>query len=518
MAGERLLMSNIREILRLRWELKRSVREAASSVGVSTGVVSQTTQRAAHAKLSWAEVEGMDDGELEAALYASLEAADSPIERPMPDPIHIHQELRRPGVTLELLHLEFLEEHPDGYRYTAFCDVYRKWLKRRGLTMRQLHKAGDKLFQDFSGKKPCIVDRQTGARIEVELYVAVLGASNYTYAEATATQRLADWIGANIHTLEFIEGVPNALVPDQLRSAVSEPCASEPTIQRTMAAMAAHYGTAVVPARPGKARDKAKVEVAVQVAQRWIVARLRNETHFSIESLNGRIRELLEELNSRPMKRYGGLSRRELFERVERAALGPLPERPYVCAIWRKASVGSDYHAKVEEHLYSVPCALAHEAVEARVTSTTVEVFYLGRRVASHVRSDEVGGSTTNTAHMPAHHREWAVKDPAPLLAWARSVGTSTELLMTRVLESNFHRDQTYRSGRGLKGLGELYPPERIEEASRRVVAAGARSYKHVERILKLGLDLVPHPDEVDDETMRPIEHDQVRGPDYYLN
>lgn len=516
MARERLPMSKSREILRLRWAVGHSVRDVATSVGVSTGMVSQTAQRAASAGLSWPDVEMMDDGQLEAALYAAPAAGAGEPERPKPDPLYIHQELRRPGVTLELLHLEYLEEHPDGFRYTAFCDVYRKWLKRRGLTMRQLHKGGDKFFQDFSGKKPFIVNRETGVRIELELFVAVLGASNYTYAEATASQRLADWIGANINALEYIGGVPNALVPDQLRSAVSEPCASEPTIQRTMAAMAAHYGTAVVPARPGKARDKAKVEAGVLVAQRWILARLRNETHFSIESLNGRIQELLAELNSRPMKRYGGLSRRDLFDRVERAALEPLPDKRYVCAVWRKASVGADYHAGVEGHFYSVPYALAHEEVEARVTSATVELFYLGRRVASHARSDELGGTTTNPAHMPRHHREWALQDPAPLIAWAHSVGTSTELMMRRVLASNFHRDQVYRSGRGLKGLGETYPPERIEEACRRVVATGARSYKHVERILKLGLDLVPHPDE--EETSQPIEHDQVRGPDYYLN
>lgn len=516
MAGERLPMSKTREILRVRWVLRHSVRACANSVGVSTGVVSQTTQRAAQAGLSWEDVEEMDDLALEEAIYSSPPSEER-AERPKPDPVHLHQELRRPGVTLELLHLEYLEEHPDGYRYTAFCEVYRQWLKRRGLTMRQLHKAGDKMFEDFSGKKPCIIDRGTGARIEVELFVAVLGASSYTYVEATATQRLADWIAANVNALEFFEGSPNALVPDQLRSAVSEPCPHEPTIQRTMAAMAEHYGTAVVPARPGKARDKAKVEVGVQVAQRWVLARLRNETHFSLESLNARIRELLVELNERPMKRYGGLSRRDLYERTERAVLRPLPESRYVSALWRRARVGSDYHAKVEGHFYSVPHALAHEEVEARLTASTVELFYLSRRVASHVRSDEIGGVTTNPAHMPAHHLEWAKKDPAPLLAWATGIGPHTELMMRRVLTSNFHRDQVYRSGRGLKGLSETYPPERIEEACRRAVMSGARSYKHVERMLKHNLDLVPHPDE-DDDDARPIAHDQVRGPDYYLN
>ncbi len=518
MAKERLPMSKTREILRVRWLLRHSVRACAKSVGVSTGVVSQTTQRATQAGLSWDDVEEMDDATLEDALYASPREGEGRPERPRPDPMYMHQELRRPGVTLELLHVEYLEEHPDGYQYTSFCDVYRKWLKRRGLTMRQLHKAGDKMFLDFSGKRPHIVDRWTGARVEVELFVAVLGASNYTYAAATPTQRLADWVAVNVNALEYFGGVANALVPDQLRSAVSEPCAYEPTIQRTMSAMAEHYGTAVVPARPGKSRDKAKVEVGVQVAQRWILARLRNETHFSIESLNARIGELLEELNSRPMKRYGGLSRRDLFERVERAALRPLPETRYVCAVWRRAPVGSDYHAKVEGHFYSVPNALAHEDVEARLTATTVEFFYLGRRVASHVRNDEVGGTTTNPAHMPRHHREWAEKDPEPLLEWARAIGRHTEMMMTRVLQSNFHRDQVYRSGRGLKSLGDEYPAERIEEACRRAVMSSARSYKHVERMLKHGLDLVPHPDEDDDETARPIEHDQVRGPEYYLH
>lgn len=517
MAGERLSMSKSREILRLRWVLRHSVRAVAKSVGVSTGAVSQAVSRASLAGLTWTDVEEMDDGTLEEALYAVPAQAAAKPERPRPDPVYMHQELRRPGVTLELLHLEYLEEHPDGYRYTAFCGVYRKWLKKRGLTMRQLHKAGDKAFEDFSGKKPHIVDRATGARIEVELFVAVLGASSYTYAEAAPSQRLADWIGANIRALEFFEGAPNALVPDQLKSAVIEPCASEPTIQRTMAAMAEHYGTAVVPARPGKARDKAKVEV-VQVVQRWILARLRNEKHFSLESLNARIRELLEDLNTRPMKRYGGLSRRDLYERVERAALRPLPETRYVAAVWSKASVGSDYHARVEGHFYSVPHALAHEVVEARRTATTVELFYLGRRVASHVRSDEVGGATTNPSHMPAHHREWAQQDPAPLLTWAVAVGTHTELLMKRILASNFHRDQVYRSGRALKALGDGYEAERIEEACRRVVAAGGRSYKHVERILKLGFDLAPAPDDEAHEDARPIDHDQVRGPDYYLH
>ena len=513
MAGERLRMSKIREILRLRWVLQRSVRETAASVSASAGVVSGTTQRAAAAGLRWETAQGLSDRQLAAALYPASTTATK--DRPRPDPLWMYKELRRPGVTLELLHMEYLEQHPHGFRYTAFCEVYRRWRRKRGLTMRQEHKAGERFFQDYSGKRPSIVDAVTGEKTPVELFVAVLGASNYTYAEVTASQRLPDWIGANIRALEYIGGTPRLLVPDQLKSAVSESSKHEPSIQRTMAAMASHYGCAVVPARPGKARDKAKVEVAVQVAQRWILARLRDETHFTLESLNARIRELLEDLNARPMKRFGGLSRRELFDRVERAELGPLPSERYESSVWSTARVGSDYHVKVDRHFYSVPHRLTRELVEARVTTAVVELLFLGERVASHVRSAEVGGHTTDLAHMPAHHREWSVKDPEPLLEWARSVGDSTALMMGRILESNFHRDQTYRSARGLRSLAETYPHERIEEACRRVVLTGARSYKHIERILKLKLDRIPSSDA---DEGQPILHDQVRGPDYYLH
>src|SRR5262249_17281436 len=275
-----------------------------------------------------AAVEVLDDEELEQRMYGGRKHARRD-ERSLPDPSWMHAELRRPGVTLELLHLEYLREHPDGFRYTAFCDAYRRWLDRRGLVMRQYHKAGDKTFVDYSGKKLHIVDRTTGELVEVELFVAVLGASNLTYAEATRTQTLGDFIASHVRTFAYFGGATRIVVPDQLRSAVRAPCRYEPTVTRTYADLGRHYGTAIVPARPGKPRDKAKVEVGVQVAQRWILARLRNETFFSIETLNERIAELLEDLNDRPMKKLGGVSRRALFERVERAALLPLPAQPF---------------------------------------------------------------------------------------------------------------------------------------------------------------------------------------------
>jgi transposase len=313
-------MRNTREILRQKWLLKRTHRAICASVGVSVGAVSLALQRAADAQLTWEAVVGLDDAQLEARLYPSVVAAGS---RPEPDCAWIHRERHRPGVTLDLLHHEYLEKHPGGLRYTTFCDRYREWLGRRGLVMRQVHVAGDKAFVDYSGKKPSIVDPHTGEVTEVELFVAVLGASNLTYAEATLTQRGPDWIASHVRAFEYFGGVPAALVPDQLKSGVTRACRYEPDVQRTYEELAQHYGTTVLPARPAHPRDKAKVEVGVQIAQRWLLARIRDEVFHSVGELNARLRELLVDLNGREMRRYGmsklsdpcidGLPRRGFF-------------------------------------------------------------------------------------------------------------------------------------------------------------------------------------------------------------
>ena len=362
-------MRKIREILRLKWKLGKSHRKTARSLGISPGAVGGTVSRARLAKLSWQEVEQLSDEELHARLYGV--PGPPGVRRPMPDLARIDIELRRVGVTLELLHMEYLAAHPEGYSYSWFCELHREWRKKRRLTMRQPHRAGEKMFSDYSGKKPSIIDPKTGEIHDVELFVAVLGASNLTYAEATKTQKSADWIGSHIHALEYFGGVPGALVPDQLKSGVTKSCRYEPEIQRTYEEMARHYGTAVIPARPGKARDKAKVEVGVQIAQRWILARLRNEQFFSLDALNTRISELLEDLNARPMRTYGGVSRRQLFEDIERAQLEPLPAERFVFATWKKARVNIDYHIEAGKHYYSVPYTLAREQVEVRMSALT---------------------------------------------------------------------------------------------------------------------------------------------------
>ncbi len=506
-------MRKTREILRLRWAQSRSVRETAASVGASTGVVDKAVGRARKAGLDWEQVCTLSDEELEHRLYGT--GASRPgASRPQPDPVHMYTELQRPGVTLELLHLEYLAEHPDGYGYTSFCDVLRRWLAKKPVYMRQTHHAGDKVFVDYSGKKPHIIDPSTGERVDVELFVAVQGASNYTYAEATLTQRLEDWLGSHIRAVEFFGGVNTVYVPDQLRSAVRSPCRYEPGITRSYADWARHYGTAVVPARPGKPRDKAKVEVAVQVAQRWILARLRNETFFSLATLNARIRELLVELNARPMKSYGGVTRRELYERIDQPLLKPLPQDSFEISEWLEPRVNRDYHVEVFKHLYSAPHHLCSEVVEARITRHTVELFFRGKRVASHVRSDVPYKHTTDLSHMPVGHRHHAECFES-VLAWAKTVGPCAVAMVERIVSANPIQEQGWRSARGLQRVGEKYGPERTERACERALGFGARSYKPVERLLRLGREQgVAAPDA--DTKDSGIAHENVRGPGYY--
>lgn len=513
MATDRLSMRNAREILRQKWELDRTHREIAASVGQSLGAVAMTLGRAKAAGVTWEAAQSLSDVALEERLYGPRDASAA---RPMPDCEYLHAERKKPGVTLELLHLEYLERHPGGYRYTQFCERYREWLKRRGLTMRQEHLAGEKLFVDYAGKKPRIVDPATGEAIEVELFVAVLGASNYTYAEATLTQRGPDFIASHVRALQAIGGVPAALVPDQLKSGVTAACRYEPGIQRTYEELARYYGTTVLPARPHRPRDKAKVEVAVQIAERWIVARLRHQTFFSLAALNERIAELLVELNARRMRVYGA-SRRELFERTDRPALKALPAQPFEYSEWRTARLNIDYHAEIEHHYYSAPHALVHQLVDARVTAVTVELFHRGDRVATHLRSYRRGGHSTIAEHMPKAHQKHLEWTPSRIVHWAGSIGPKTKELAEAILAERRHPEQGYRSCLGILRLGKRYGNERLEAASARAVAVRARSYRHVESILKNGLDRLPSPGEEQPTEGAPrATHENIRGGGYY--
>ena len=502
-------MRNSREIVRQKWLLGRAHRAIAESVGVSLGVVTKTLQRASAAGLTWEAVQRVEDEELERRLYPHA-AAEA--ERPEPDCVWIHRERHRPSVTLELLHHEYLEQHPNGLRYTTFCDRYRAWLGRRGLVMRQVHAAGEKVFVDYSGKRPRIVDAATGEVTDVELFVAVLGASNLTYVEASYTQRGPDWIASHVRALEYFGGVPGALVPDQLKSGVTRACLYEPETQRTYEELAEHYGTTVVPARPAHPRDKAKVEVAVQIAQRWLLARIRDEVFHSLGALNARLWELLVDLNARVMRRYGR-SRRELFEQMERAALRPLPSTRFEYVDWLKARVNIDYHVAVEGHLYSVPYRLVHERVEARIGADIVEILHGRTRVAAHRRSHVKGAFTTLTEHMPSAHRAHAEWTPSRILSWAGKVGAATRDLCEAILAERPHPEQGFRSCLGILRLGKRYGEVRLEAACNRALRVKARSYRHVESILKNGLDRVATRDE---QTTLSLTHENVRGRDYY--
>jgi len=514
MATERLPMRKTREILRQKWVLHLTHREVTASLGVSIGAVSCAVHRALTAGLDWPAVEALSETELEARLYACRAVAQQPTP---PDCDYLHRERHKPGVTLQLLHVEYLERHPDGYRYTQFCEYYRRWLKQRGFTMRQVHRVGEKMFSDYAGKKPHWVDPHTGELIAAELFVAVLGASNYTYAEATATQQVPDWIGSHTRAVEYWGGVTAIVVPDQLKSGVTRACRYEPEVQRTYGEWAQHYDCVIIPARPKKPRDKAKVEVAVLVVERWILARLRHQTFFSLLELNARIAELLEDLNARRMRRYGA-SRRELFERLDRPALKPLPATRFVYAEWKKVKVNIDYHVEVDHHYYSVPFQLLHEVLEARVSGTTVEVFRKGERVAAHARSLERGRHTTRPEHMPKAHQQHQEWTPSRLIQWGQSMGPRTAELVAAILADRPHPEQGYRSCLGILRLARHYGAERLEAACARALAARARSYRHVETILKNGLDRLPPKTRAPTAVATPITPApaHIRGAAYY--
>lgn len=510
MATERILVRNIREILRLKWVNHMTHRATAQSLNISVGAIGKTVGRAKAAGLTWDAVDALSDDALEERIYGSKVRTHGRVK---PDPVWIHTERKKVGVTLELLHLEYLSENPRGYGYTTFCDTYRKWLNKRKLSMRQNHLAGDKLFVDYSGKRPYVMNKETGLFEPVELFVAVLGASNYTYAEATRTQKSADFIASHIRALEFLGGVPKAIVPDQLKSGVVKACRYEPVAQRTYAEMARHYETSILPARPRKPKDKAKVEVAVQIVQRWILARLRNRVFHSLESLNDAIWLLLEDLNNRTMKRYGK-SRRQLFDEIDKPALAPIRADRFVFAQWKQAKVNIDYHIVFNDHFYSAPSSHARDTVEIRASLTTIEIYYKGKRIASHQRSHQKGGYTTEPEHMPKAHQKHLEWSPSRMQSWALTMGPCVETMVTRILESRPHPEMGYRSCLGILRLEKQYGAARLNAACERALTVGARSYRHINSILKNNLDQIALGEETEETT--PAPHENVRGADYY--
>jgi transposase len=451
------------------------------------------------------------DEALEVRLYPppAMTAKD---RRPQPDWAAMHRELRRPGVTLQLLWEEYRAVHPDGYGYSRYCERYRAWEARLSPTMRQSHVAGERLFVDYAGTTLEVIDGTTGEVRTAQLFVAALGASSLTYAEATWTQGLSDWIDSHTRAFAFIGGVPAMVVSDNLRSGITKACFYEPAVNRTYAEMAAHYNTAIVPARPYRARDKAKVEVAVQIATRFIIAKLRNRPFFSLATLNAAIAELLAQVNNR-VSRHLGASRRALFEDVEQSALKSLPAEPYVFAEWKECRVGLDYHVEIDKHYYSVPHPLLREKVWARITARTIEVFHHGKRVAAHVRSSANRKHTTVREHMPSSHRRYADWTPERLRRQAGEIGRHTAALVEIILRERTHPEQGFRASIGILRLAKTFGRERLEAACERALEIGARSYSSVNSILKNNLDRRRPATPADGPA---IAHDNIRGPTYF--
>ena len=503
-------MRKIREVLRLYFAAALSIRAIARSLGTSPSTVAEYLRRAKAAGLGWPVPEAIDDAGLERRLFPP--PPPSRTSRPLPAWSEVHRELRRKDVTLSLLWQEYKALHPEGLQYSWFCDQYRAWAAKLDLVMRQEHRAGEKLFVDYAGQTAPVVDRETGEVRGAQIFVAVLGASSYTFTEATWTQTLPDWTASHVRAFEFFGGCPELVVPDNLRSGVSRAHRYEPDLNPTYHDLARHYGVAVLPTRVRRPRDKAKAEVAVQVVERWILAALRQRTFFSLVELNAAIAKLLDRLNTKSFRKLPG-SRRLQFEQVDRPALRPLPAKPYVFAEWKTVRVHIDYHVEVDRHYYSVPYALARRQLDVRLTARTIECFHRGQRVASHVRSPLKGRHTTAPEHMPDKHRQMGEWTPARFVRWAEKIGPSTAALITAVLNSRRHPQQAYRSCLGLLRLAKCHGDVRLEAAAARAVAIGSYSYRSVESILKHRLDETSaEPCEKAD----PVEHDNIRGALYY--
>jgi transposase len=504
-------MRKIQEVLRLHFESGRSAREIARSLGVARSTVGEYLRRAQAAGIGWPLPAGVGEVELERRLFPPPPPRTGELRRE-PDWAEVHQELRRKGVTLSLLWEEYKAACPEGYLYSWFCETYREWAGRLDLVMRQSHRAGEKVFVDYAGQTVEVVDRTTGQVRDAQIFVCVLGASSYTYTEATWTQALPDWIGSHVRAFAFFGGVSEILVPDNLTTGVTRPHRYEPIPNSTYREMASHYGTAIIPARVRRPRDKAKAEAGVQLVERWILARLRHRRFFSLAELNEGIAELLGRLNAHPFRKLPG-SRRSLFEELDRPALKPLPRDPYEYADWRLARVHIDYHVEVDGHYYSVPYQLVKQQLDVRRTARVVEIFHKGVRVASHVRSFLKGRHTTLKEHMPRAHREYAEWTPERLVRWAGRTGESTAALATAILSSRVHPQQGFRSCLGLMRLGKAHGDDRLEAACRRALEIGATSYKSVESILRNGLDRRERRVTTPTPT---VQHPNVRGAQYF--
>jgi transposase len=508
-AKRELTMRQIRQMLRLARD-GVSAREIGRTLGVARSTIQDNLKRASTAGLAWPLAGDLTDAVLEQRLFAHAGVRRGFRRRREPDWASLVCELKRPGVNLMVLWEEYRAVHPEGYGYSRFCDLFREFERRLSPTMRQDHPAGDKVFVDYSGKKIMIVDRETGVVRDAEIFVAVLGASNYTYAEATWTQTLPDWIEAHVRMFRFFGGVPRLVVPDNLKSGVHRASFYDPEINRSYGMMASHYGVGILPTRPRKPRDKAKVEAGVRFAQTYILGRLRRQPFFSLAEANVAIAAALERINAHIMRRLG-VSRRQLFETVEMPVLASLPDADYQFAEWRVARVSLDYHVEIDGFFYSVPHGLIREQVDVRATIRTVELFHRGVRVAAHQRRYGGRRHGTDPDHMPSAHRRYAEWTPERFRRWGRSIGPNTEGLVLAILANRPHPEQGFRTCLGVLRLFKDLDPERAELIAARAVAIRALTYKSIASIIANNLDRSARA--TDDAV---VDHPNLRGPGYF--
>lgn len=509
-------MRHIKEVLRLKHEHHLSVRQIGRSCGLPASTVNDYLARAQGAGLSWPLPEGLDEAQLQARLLSGAgdrpeAAADSHPCRPLPDWAHIHKELGRRSVTLRLLWQEYRERFPEGYGYTQFCEYYHRWAATLDPVLRQSHPPGEKLFVDWAGQQVPI-RQPDGSEAYASLFVAVLGASNKTFARAFADQKLGSWIGAHCEAYAFFGGVARVTVPDNPKTGVIRPCRYEPMLQRTYQEMAEHYGTVIIPARPRRPRDKAKVEGGVLIAERQILAALRDCTFFSLAQLNEAIGPLVARINAQPFQKLEG-SRDGWFDAHEKPKLLPLPATPFVLATWTQAIVNIDYHVAVDRHYYSVPYILIHHRLDVRLSPTTVELFEQGKRVAAHPRSFQRGAFTTLDEHRPKSHQKHLEWTPGRIIQWARQTGPACAQLVCQILESRPHPEQGFRSCLGIIRLGKNAGAGRLEAACRRALHFGTCNYRSVESILQHRLEAQPLEQEL---PFKSPPHENLRGPGYY--
>ena len=509
-------MRKIREILRLRFDCKCSHEMIAKSIGVGSTTVGECLTRFQDAHLTWPLPEGFTDEQLETALYPSTLKTKGDLEDPQRqvDWSYVHQELKRKHVTLVLLWNEHRQQHPQGLGYSQFCHRYTQWKAHLDVWMHQPHKGGEKLFVDYAGHTmPIVIDNRTGEVKDAQIFVATLGASNFTYTEATWTQTLPDWIKSHVNAFEFFQGCPEIVVPDNLKSGVQKAHRYEPDLNPTYQDMATHYGVAICPARSRAPKDKAKVENGVQQVERQILAKLRNRTFFSLHELNQALKPLLADLNERPFQKLPG-SRLSQFQQVDKPALKPLPLTRYEYAEWKRVKVGFNYHIEVDKHFYSVPYTFVKRELYVRYDTKIIEIFDHGKRIASHMRNYRPHAYTTDLLHMPKAHQKQAEWTPERITSWAKKTGESTAKLTKVIMESRAHPQQGFRSCVGILRLGKTYGESRLEAACKRALDIGAHNYQSVDSILKNKLDQQPLPSSPQGKT--PDSHEYIRGKHYF--